>query len=528
MTGMLLHELIRQQAETAPRRTALRDHAREADYAALAQEVACAANLFLDLGLSRHERVAVYMDKRIDAVAALFGAAAAGGVFVPVNPLLKAEQVAHILQDCNVRILVTTPERLELLRPVFLACPDLRCVVVVSGEAPVLDGLSCVNWAERLNVAPMPPHHAIDADMAAILYTSGSTGKPKGVVLSHRNLVAGAESVSHYLENRPEDRILAVLPLSFDYGLSQLTTAFRVGASAVLMNYLFPRDVIQAVARERITGLAAVPPLWIQLAQLDWPVGIEAHLRYITNSGGAMPIATLTALRAKLPKTRPYLMYGLTEAFRSTWLPPDELDRRPGSIGKAIPGAEVLVVRKDGTLCQPNEPGELVHRGVHVTLGYWNDPEKTAERYRPVPGQPTGLPMPEMAVWSGDTVKMDEEGFLYFIGRRDDMIKTSGYRVSPTEVEEVIYATGLVAEAAAVGLAHPVLGQSVAVAVYMLDQDGSISEKLLAACQRQLPAYMIPDRIAVREEPLPRGPNGKLDRRRLAEELADLLEKAPS
>ena len=527
MTGMLLHELIRQQAETAPRRTALRDHAREADYAALAQEVACAANLFLDLGLSRHERVAVYMDKRIDTVAALFGAAAAGGVFVPVNPLLKAEQVAHILQDCNVRILVTTPERLELLRPVFPGCPDLRCVVVVSGESPALDGLASVNWAERLNVAPMAPHRAIDADMAAILYTSGSTGKPKGVVLSHRNLVAGAESVSHYLGNRPEDRILAVLPLSFDYGLNQLTTAFRAGACAVLMNYLFPRDVIETIAREQITGLAAVPPLWIQLAQLDWSAGTDAHLRYITNSGGAMPIATLKALREKLPRTQPYLMYGLTEAFRSTYLPPDEVDRRPGSIGKAIPGAEVLVVRQDGSLCQPNEPGELVHRGVHVTLGYWNDPEKTAERYRPASGQPTGLPMPEMAVWSGDTVKMDEEGFLYFIGRHDDMIKTSGYRVSPSEVEEVIYGTGLVAEAAAVGLPHPVLGQSVALAVYTPDQDGSIREKLLTACQRQLPAYMVPASIVVRDEPLPRGPNGKLDRKRLAEELAGLIEKAP-
>jgi acyl-CoA ligase (AMP-forming) (exosortase A-associated) len=529
VTGRLIHELIHQQAETAPRRTALRDHAREVDYAALTKDVACAANLFLGLGLGRHERVAVYMDKRIDMVVALFGAAAAGGAFVPVNPLLKPEQVAHILKDCNVRILVTTLERLELLRPIFPACPDLRCVVAVSEEMPApIAGLACVNWAERSNIAPMPPHSAIDLDMAAILYTSGSTGKPKGVVLSHRNLVAGAESVSHYLENRPEDRILAVLPLSFDYGLNQLTTAFRVGACAVLMNYLLPRDVIQTIVRERITGLAAVPPLWIQLAQLDWPTGIAAHLRYITNSGGALPTATLAALRAKLPNTRPYLMYGLTEAFRSTYLPPSEVDRRPGSIGKAIPGAEVLVVRPDGSLCRPDEPGELVHRGVHVTLGYWNDPEKTAERYRPAPGQPSGLPMPEMAVWSGDTVKMDEEGFLYFIGRRDEMIKTSGYRVSPTEVEEVIYATGLVAEAAAVGMPHPVLGQSVAVAVYAPDQDVSISEKLMAACQRQLPAYMVPARIAVRDEALPRGPNGKLDRKQLAEELADMFEKAPS
>jgi acyl-CoA ligase (AMP-forming) (exosortase A-associated) len=523
---MLIHELILQHVDTAPQRIALRDNARQVAYAALAEEVTCAANLFTDLGLGRHDRVAVYMDKRIDTVVALFGTAAAGGVFVPVNPLLKPEQVAHILQDCNVRILVTTPERLELLRPVLSACPDLRCVVSVSGEAPAsIAGLSCVNWAERLAIKQTKSHRVIDSDMAAILYTSGSTGKPKGVVLSHRNLVAGAESVSQYLENRPEDRILSVLPLSFDYGLSQLTTAFRVGACAVLMNYLFPLDVIRAVVREKITGLAAVPPLWIQLAQLDWPTGTDEHLRYITSSGSAMPTTTLAALRAKLPKTLPYLMYGLTEAFRSTYLPPDEVDHRPDSIGKVIPNAEIMVVREDGTPCAPGEPGELVHRGVHVTLGYWNDPEMTAKRYKPVPGQPAGLPIQEMAVWSGDTVKMDDEGFLYFIGRRDEMIKTSGYRVSPTEVEEVIYATGLITEAAAVGVAHPVLGQAVALVVYGPDRDKSVSEKLMAECKRQLPAFMVPTRIVTHDEALPRDPNGKIDRKKLADELAEMLEE---
>lgn len=526
---MLIHELILHRGGAAPRHIALCDGRREMAYAALADEVMYATNLFLGLGLDRRDRVAVYMEKRIDTVVAMLGAAAAGGVFVPVNPLLKSEQVAHILKDCNVRILVTTPERLELLRPVLPGCHDLRCVAVVSDQSTTqIDGLSCVNWAERVTAPQRTAHRVIDGDMAAILYTSGSTGKPKGVVLSHRNLVAGAESVSQYLENCPEDRILSVLPLSFDYGLSQLTTAFRVGACAVLMNYLFPRDVIRAVEREKITGLAAVPPLWVQLAQLDWPTGTDEHLRYITSSGGAMPTSTLAALRAKLPKTQPYLMYGLTEAFRSTYLPPDEVDRRPDSMGKAIPNAEIMVVREDGTPCAPGEPGELVHRGVHVTLGYWNDPEKTAERYKIAPGQPAGLPIPEMAVWSGDTVKMDDEGFLYFIGRRDEMIKTSGYRVSPTEVEEVIYATELVAEAAAVGVAHPVLGQAVVLVIYMSDKDESASEKLIAECKRQLPAFMVPAQIVSRDEPLPRNPNGKIDRKKLAGELAEMFEENPS
>jgi acyl-CoA ligase (AMP-forming) (exosortase A-associated) len=526
---LLVHELISASAQRTPRSVALREGSHEASYEMLAADISRAANFYLAMGLDRRDRVAVYMDKRLDTVVALFGAAAAGGVFVPVNPLLKSEQVSHILKDCNVRILVTTPERLELLRPVLASCHDLRCVVLVSDQAPTrFDNLSCVNWAERAAAPQRPAHRVIDGDMAAILYTSGSTGKPKGVVLSHRNLVAGAESVSQYLENRPEDRILSVLPLSFDYGLSQLTTAFRVGACAVLMNYLFPRDVIRALEREKITGLAAVPPLWVQLAQLDWPAGIDAHLRYITNSGGAMPAPTLTALRARLPRTRPYLMYGLTEAFRSTYLPPEEVDRHPDSMGKAIPNAEIMVVREDGTPCAPGEPGELVHRGVHVALGYWNDPEKTAERYKPAPGQPAGLPMPEMAVWSGDTVKMDDEGFLYFIGRRDEMIKTSGYRVSPTEVEEVIYATELVTEVAALGVPHPVLGQAVVLAIYTAGEDESVSEKIMDECKRQLPAFMVPARIIVHEQTLPRNPNGKIDRKKLAMELSELFEENPA
>jgi acyl-CoA synthetase (AMP-forming)/AMP-acid ligase II len=288
------------------------------------------------------------------------------------------------------------------------------------------------------------------------------------------------------------------------------------------MDYLLPRDVINAAARERITGLAGVPPLWSQLADLTWPAEVTEHLRYITNSGGAMPGATLAKLRAALPKTQPFLMYGLTEAFRSTYLPPSEIDRRPDSIGKAIPNAEILVVRADGSECAANEPGELVHRGSLVALGYWNDPAKTAERYKPVPGQDKGLVLTEMAVWSGDTVRRDEEGFLFFIGRRDEMIKTSGYRVSPTEVEEVVFATGLVADAAAVGVSHPELGQAIVVVATPAPGASPDKDALLAACKRQLPLFMVPHHIEWRET-LPRNPNGKYDRPLLARELKTLF-----
>jgi acyl-CoA ligase (AMP-forming) (exosortase A-associated) len=517
----LVQELVFDSAQQFPDKEALVYRQSRVNYAELAKDIDSVAKAMLALGLDRGERVAVYLEKRLEAVTALFGATAAGGVFVPVNPLLKAEQVTYILRDCNVRILVTSADRFKLLLPVLPKCHDLHTVVVI-GSAGALSNipgsLNIVSWNEMVIESPgTGGHRSIDDDMAAILYTSGSTGKPKGVVLSHRNLIAGATSVAQYLRNGPEDRILSVLPLSFDYGLSQLTTAFHVGATGVLMNYLLPRDIIAAVEAENITGLAAVPPLWIQLAQMNWPDNIS--LRYITNSGGAMPRATLDLLRDNLPNTAIYLMYGLTEAFRSTFLPPEEVVARPDSIGKAIPNAEVLVVREDGSLCAPGEPGELIHRGALVSMGYWNDPEKTAERFRPAPARQSGLPIQELAVWSGDTVRMDEEGFLYFIGRRDEMIKTSGYRVSPTEIEEVIYATELVGEAAAIGVAHPVLGQAIVLIATARAGRNLNHEELLSACKVHLPAFMLPSRVELREGSLPRNPNGKIDRKLLAQEF---------
>jgi acyl-CoA ligase (AMP-forming) (exosortase A-associated) len=523
----LIHELLLESALKAPRHEALSFQGRCLDYGELVERVLVCARGYLRAGLARSERIAVCLDKRHETVIAMFGAAAAGGVFVPVNPLLKPDQVAYILRDCNVRILVTSYERLGLLASVLPACPDLRAVIAVgaagaSNKIP----LPVIDWDSALSdVNDTQPHRVIDTDMAAILYTSGSTGKPKGVVLSHRNMVAGAKSVAQYLENSPEDRILSVLPLSFDAGFSQLTTAFHAGARVTLINYLLPRDVLDAVVNECITGLTAVPPLWIQLAQLEWPQAVTRHLRYIANTGGHMPKATLDRLRAALPETKPYLMYGLTESFRSTYLPPEEIDRRPDSIGKAIPNAEVLVVREDGSRCAPGEEGELVHRGALVSLGYWNDPEKTAERFKPAPGHHPALTMPEIAVWSGDTVRMDEEGYFYFVSRRDEMIKTSGYRVSPTEIEEVAYATQLVGEVAALGIPHPVLGQAIVIVATARDGSKLDTGELLKECRQRLPAFMVPARVIERYESLPRNPNGKIDRKQLAQQLHELFAK---
>ena len=530
-TPTLIHDVIHAAALRDPAAPALVHQQQRLSYAELAAVVDDAAAAFLTHGLARGARVAVYLEKRVEAVAAMFGAAAAGAVFVPVNPLLKPEQVAHILNDCDVSILVTSAERIHALAHILGQCSTLQAVFLVGASGAVGADPACcgypstlvqVNWsAACAQSVRVPSHRVIDTDVAAILYTSGSTGKPKGVVLSHRNLCAGAGSVAAYLGNTASDRILAVLPLSFDYGLSQLTCAFLTGATVVLLNHLLPRDVLDAVQAERITGLAAVPPLWMQLAGLPWPR--DCTLRYLTNSGGSMPRPTLEQLQRVLPHAQPYLMYGLTEAFRSTYLPPAQLSRRPDSIGRPIPNAEVLVLRPDGSECDVDEAGELVHRGALVALGYWNDPGKTAERFRPVPAQQYGLPLPELAVWSGDTVRRDADGYLYFISRNDEMIKSSGYRVSPTEVEDVMYADARVAEAVAIGAPHPVLGHAIVVVVVLQPGQACDAGMLLAACRSRLPGYMVPNRIVIQDSSLPRNPNGKIDRSGLRAAFQDLF-----
>jgi acyl-CoA ligase (AMP-forming) (exosortase A-associated) len=417
------------------------------------------------------------------------------------------------VNDSGARLLVTSADRLALLSAALDDGPVEQVVVV--GAVPDAD-------TAPYRVSPMSvagddapdtstgTSVAIDLDPAAILYTSGSTGKPKGVVLSHRNLIVGAESVSTYLGNTSDDVILSILPLSFDAGLSQVTTAFAVGAHCVLMNYLLPRDVPRLCAQHGVTGITGVPPLWLQIADVAWPEEAASRVRYWANTGGRMPRTVLDRLRSVFTNAEPYLMYGLTEAFRSTYLDPSEVDRHPDSIGQAIPNAEILVLRADGTRCAPGEEGELVHRGALVALGYWNDAERTAERFRPVSHPDQSWRAPELAVWSGDTVVADDEGFLYFVGRADDMIKTSGYRVSPTEIEEAAYATGVVRDAVALGIEEVGVGHRIVLIATAVD--GVLdATALLGALRKSLPLYMVPSQIVARDE-LPRSPNGKFDR----------------
>jgi len=518
----LLHELIDRAAARSRAAPALVAANRSWSYGELASAVRQAAGGFRLRGLGRQERVAVYLPKSLETVAAMFGAAAAGGAFVPVNPVLKGDQVGHILRDSGARVLVTSGSRLLAISDALAECASLTHVILTDGRPDDLElpaAIRCETWADLVGSEGAPePHRCIDGDMVAIFYTSGSTGLPKGVVLSHRNMVAGATSVASYLENVADDRILALLPLSFDAGFSQLTTGFHAGACVVLLDYLLAGDVVRHVREQGITGITGVPPLWSQLADATWPAGSTATVRYFATTGGVMPRPVLARLRAAFPGARPFLMYGLTEAFRSTYLPPEEVDRRPDSIGRAIPNAEILVLRPDGTPCAAGEPGELVHRGALVALGYWKNPAATAERFKPVPGSLATGGQPEIAVWSGDTVVRDEAGFLYFRGRRDEMIKSSGYRVSPTEVEDSLMQSGLLSEVVAVGVPDERLGQAIVLVAVPAANGTTDAAPVVDYAREKLPAYMVPRTVLWRDR-LPRNANGKFDRVQIKAEI---------
>lgn len=429
--------------------------------------------------------------------------ARAGLVHVPINPLLKRTQVAHILADSGSVMLLGTAARLKTLEP-----GDLPDGCVSFDEAALWEAVGAHNGVLGLSCAH-------PEDLAAILYTSGSTGRPKGVMLSHANMWLGAVSVSNYLRLQADDVTLAVLPLSFDYGQNQLLSTWYAGGSVVPLDYLFPKDVVKACATHGITTLAAVPPLWVQLTEIEWPAEAVASMRRLTNSGGALTEELVRDLRANFPQARLFPMYGLTEAFRSTYLDPSLVDSHPTSMGKAIPFAEILVIDDEGQIAEAGEEGELVHCGPLVAQGYWQDPERTAERFKPAPASSEygGL-----AVWSGDRVKRDINGLLYFVGRRDAMIKSAGNRISPQEIEEAARATGLVAEAVALGVKDERLGHAVHLVVRALAGAVDPKDHLPKALAKELPNFMQPHVIHWREV-LPLNPNGKLDRTAIAQEI---------
>ena len=448
-------------------------------------------------------RVATWAAKNELTCLMPLAAARAGLVHVPVNPLLKHTQVAHILADSGAVLLLGTKARLASLED-----GDLPSGCVAVDENDVLDSLDCV-------AEPLPPSQADTDGLCAILYTSGSTGRPKGVMLSHANLWLGAVSVASYLGMEADDVTLGVLPLSFDYGQNQLLSSWYAGASVVPLDYLFARDVVRACAKYGVTTLAAVPPLWVQLTELEWPAESTAPLRRLTNSGGALTEELVGDLTAIFPDARLFPMYGLTEAFRSTFLDPELIASHPTSMGRAIPFAEIMVIDDDGNVADPGEEGELVHCGPLVAQGYWQDAERTAERFKPAPSESE---YGGTAVWSGDRVKRDANGLLYFVGRRDAMIKSAGNRISPQEIEDAARATDLVAEAVALGVADERLGHAIHLIVRAAHDADGAEAALPRALAKELPNFMQPHVIHWKDT-MPLNPNGKLDRTALAKEV---------
>lgn len=513
----LLHDLFDASAERFPKNEALRSRGNTITYADLQRRSHSLAAALRSQGVGRGDRVAVYLQNRAIVIETALACSRLGAIFVPVNPLLKARQLEYVLNDAGAIALIASQTAAVLVEDSIPRCPTISTVVWC--DAAQVDG-DALRYDQLVAHDTRVQGPAIEADPAALLYTSGSTGRPKGVVVSHRNLVAGALTVSSYLKNTSSDRILVALPLSFDYGLSQVTTAFAVGACAILTNFSLPAALLQDMVTERVTALAGVPTMWMHLAAAEWPASVVQSLRYITNSGGALPMSVIKNLQSRLPNTQVFCMYGLTEAFRSTYLEPSQLERHLGSIGKAIPGQEILVIDAEGKECEPGEVGELVHRGSLVTLGYWNDAELTRQRFKPLPKRLSQLMRDEIAVWSGDLVKADAQGFLYFIGRRDNLIKSSGYRISPSEVEEVIAELPMVVESAVVGVPDEGLGQRVVAAVVVApNAPADVVEVIRHHCRVQLPAYMVPAEVHLMSQ-LPRNANGKCDRGALAATLA--------
>jgi len=510
----LIHHMLQTSTERAPEKEALVHGPQRLTYGRVARQVSGLASGLSQAGLRRGERLGIYLEASVQQVLSIFAASEASAVFVPINSSLYPDQVAHIAKDCGMAGLITTPAKLSALAEVLPQIPSLRFVVLTSdSEAPSIS--LPVHPFEKLCASEPMLHRvgsSISKDLAAILYTSGSTGKPKGVMLSHANVMAGSTIVSTYLGISASDRILAVLPFSFDAGLNQLMTAFQQGGTIVLIQFVFAREIVQMLLKEGITGLAGVPTLWSLLSQPNSSLHKQPlpDLRYITNTGGAMPQTVLAVLRRTLTNTRIFLMYGLTEAFRSTYLPPDQLDRRPTSMGKAIPDTEIFLINEAGELCKPGEVGELVHRGPTVSMGYWGRPDDTDRVLRPNPLLPPELGDCERVCYSGDLVKMDEEGFLFYVGRRDAMIKSSGFRISPTEVEEALFSSGKLRGAAVIGIPDEELGQAIKAFVVPKDGDPIDAERLLSHCGERLPRYMVPRIVEVLGE-LPKTSSGKVD-----------------
>jgi len=505
---MLVNDFLQNSAERFPDKVALVCDGQRLTYAQIEEQANQVANGLLALGVRRGERVAVWLPNSVEAVIAIFAILKAGAVFTVVNPTTKPSKLAYVLNNCAASGLFAPGRRGEQVAFLLDTVPSLRFAALCGKRAVQAAAArpNAVSFPQLLetHVSALPSCSTIDVDLACLIYTSGSTGEPKGVMSTHANMVFAAASIIQYLENIPDDVVINVLPLSFDYGLYQLLMVFKFGGTLVLeRSFAYPAAVLQRIEQSRVTGFPGVPTLFAMLLQMDLTRFDLSHLRYLTNTAAALPVEHICRLRDAFPGARLYSMYGLTECKRTLYLPPEELDRRPGSVGIAIPGTEVWIEDEAGSRLGAGEVGELVVRGSHVMQGYWGDPEETARRYRP------GRYPAERFLYTGDLFRMDTEGFLYFISRKDDIIKSRGEKVAPKEVEGVLYRLPGVVEAAVVGVPDELLGQAIKAFVVCGDDYHLTERDVLRHCAQHLEDFMMPKYVEFRDS-LPKTASGKI------------------
>jgi long-chain acyl-CoA synthetase len=517
---MQVESFLELSAARFPLKIALVCNRKKFTYAELetkANKLACS---LIASGVQRGDRVAIYLENSAEAVISIFAILKAGAVFLVVNPTTKADKVSYILNNCCAAGLITDRTKLATLSAAVASAPHLQSVWV-AGAMPGAESATTKRQfdltaaLENVDLSAVPPNKScIDIDLAALIYTSGSTGRPKGVMLTHLNIVSAATSITTYLENEPGDIILSVLPLSFDYGLYQVLMAFKVGGTVVLeRSFTYPYRIIELLNEEHITAFPIVPTISAVLLQLDLSAHRFPALRYITNTAAALPTGHIRQLRDIFPNVKIFSMYGLTECKRVSYLPPDQIDIRPASVGRAMPNEEVYIVDDTGQRVSAGTVGELVVRGSNVMKGYWDSREETDRVLKPGP-----LPG-EKVLYTGDLFRMDEEGYLYFIGRKDDIIKTRGEKVSPREVEDVLHAMPGVAEAVVIGVPDEVLGAAIKAVIRLQVGVNRTAEQVIHWCSLKLENFMVPKFVDFRGE-LPKISNGKIDKRELA--MADV------
>ncbi|MCC5977981.1 MAG: acyl--CoA ligase [Salinarimonas sp.] len=526
---MRLDAFLRASAARHPEKTALVAGDTRLSYAAFDDACDRLARALVAAGLRPGERVLVFMDNCWEAAVAIYAVSRAGGVFSPINPSTKADKLAYIIANCRARAVITL-DRLAKVAGEALAAspgPDIAIIAGPRADAAIAEaipeGVRAQNFTQALDAgagADTPHPDLADSDLAMLIYTSGSTGRPKGVMMAHGNIDAASASITTYLRNTPDDIILNVLPIAFDYGLYQLIMSVRMGATLILeKSFAFPQAIFELMRRERVTGLPLVPTMAAMILQMkSLEPGFLPDLRYVTNTAAALPPSHIAGLRALLPGVALFSMYGLTECKRCTWLPPENLDAKPGSVGIAIPGTQAFVVDDEGNPLPAGSVGELAIAGPHVMLGYWDNPEASAAALRP--GPKPG----ERILMTGDLFRADEDGYLYFVGRKDDIIKSRGEKVPPKEVEAVLHACPGVAEAVVFGTPDPVLGQ--AVTALVVRADPALKERdVIRHCARNLEDFMVPKSI-VFSSTLPRTDTGKISRRLAAAMLdTDIADK---